>query len=170
MKEDVPISPITPSDYSAVEKYYAMLGESTKKRFAPHAFNRNTLHYLFESTSIHWAYLAKVAKSIIGYAVLRRGIPDHDLPRMDAYGLTCDQSDCLFAPSIADHWQNKGIGHRIFETVLDNLPTRGIKRVFLWGGVQATNHQAVRYYDKLGFQELGSFEYHGMNYDMILKL
>ncbi len=170
MTEDVSILSITPTDYPALEGYYAKLSEATKKLYAPHAFNRLTFQYLFESTNIHWAYIAKNNVEVVGYVVLRKGVPDHDLPRMNGYGVTCDQTDCLFAPSIADNWQGKGVGKQMFKKVSDDLPKYGIKRVFLWGGVQADNHQAIRYYQKLGFRELGSFEYHGMNYDMVLEL
>lgn len=170
MSSDLIISAINPEDYEMVVEYYEHLSDATRMRFAPHAFNKQTFQYLFESTNIHWAYIAKNKVEVVGYVVLRRGVPDHDLPRMNGYGLTCDQTDCLFAPSIADDLQGKGVGKQMFKKVTDDLPNYGIRRVFLWGGVQADNHQAIRYYQKLGFRELGSFEYHGMNYDMVLEL
>lgn len=38
-----------------------------------------------------------------------------------------------------------------------HLRPAGFTRVILWGGVQAANSTAVRYYCKVGFRETGRF-------------
>ncbi len=104
---------------------------------------------------------------MIAYAIIRHGYLEHDSPRLSAYGLQLNhQTDGSFAPSVADNWQGKGLGKELFDFILPELSARGINRIILWGGVQRNNERAVRYYQKLGFQSLGHFEYHGMNTDM----
>lgn len=104
---------------------------------------------------------------MIAYAIIRVGYLEHDNPRLSSYGLQLNhQTDSTFAPSVADDWQGKGLGKELFAFILPELSARGINRIILWGGVQSNNERAVRYYQKLGFQSLGHFEYHGMNTDM----
>ncbi|KAF0240536.1 MAG: N-acetyltransferase, partial [Chitinophagaceae bacterium] len=79
-------------------------------------------------------------------------------------------TDCCFAPSVADNWQNQGVGNALFDFVLEQVLFIGFSRIILWGGVQASNENAIQYYKKLGFETLGSFEYQGLNYDMILNI
>ncbi|MEI6088454.1 MAG: GNAT family N-acetyltransferase, partial [Bacteroidota bacterium] len=89
----------------------------------------------------------------------------------ESYGLNLDSnSDCTFAPSVDDRWQKLGIGKKMFEFILSDLKTRKIKRVILWGGVQATNENAIHYYLKNEFRILGEFEYNGNNYDMAFDI
>jgi RimJ/RimL family protein N-acetyltransferase len=48
----------------------------------------------------------------------------------------------------------------------------GQGRIILWGGVHAENLRAIKYYEKLGFERVGSFTTgDGIDcYDMMFKL
>jgi diamine N-acetyltransferase len=47
----------------------------------------------------------------------------------------------------------------------------GIRHSILWGGVQATNEKAVKYYKKIGYQYQASFwNEEKDNYDMVKVL
>jgi ribosomal protein S18 acetylase RimI-like enzyme len=90
---------------------------------------------------------------------------------LQSYGINPDSNtDCTFAPSVADEWQGIGIGNALFQFILTEIKELGIKRIILWGGVQADNDRAKNYYNKNGFKTLGQFEYNGLNYDMILNI
>ena len=39
--------------------------------------------------------------------------------------------------------------------------------MILWGGVQASNAAALRFYEKMGFRVLRGFDYEGGNWDMV---
>ncbi len=53
---------------------------------------------------------------IIAYAILKKGYLEHDRQRLDSYGLQTDhQTDCTYAPSVADDWQGRGIGTALFQ-------------------------------------------------------
>ncbi len=92
------------------------------------------------------------ACEIIGYAIVQRGILEHDRPRLQSYGLELSNtSDCTFAPSVADKWQGKGLGHLLLNFIVSDLLDGGFKRIILWGGVQSNNYNAVKFYLKKKF-------------------
>jgi diamine N-acetyltransferase len=58
----------------------------------------------------------------------------------------------------------------LLDFICERMKAESARRILLWGGVQAGNEQALRFYHRHGFRILGEFEYHGMNYDMVLEL
>ena len=81
------------------------------------------------------------------------------------------EKDFIFAPSVADAYQSKGIGTILLSFVESELRKYGAEKIILWGGVQKRNKRAVHYYLKNGFITLGEFWYDKMeNLDMIKYL
>ena len=160
------------NDLEKLVEFLQNLSPETKGRFAPHSFELHELEKLFRLEE----YLMFIAKKkdtelVLAYFVVRKGVLDHDRPRLESYGLKIDTvSDCTFAPSVADSWQNQGIGNALFLFILNYLKSSGFKRIILWGGVQSSNAQAVNFYLINGFAELGKFEYYGWNYDMMKEI
>jgi diamine N-acetyltransferase len=164
---------LLPGDVDMLCDYLNNLSPETKNRFGPHPFDKNSLLELYEIPGKYLGYIALEAEnsSILAYSIIKVGYLEHDSPRLQSYGLILDPAlDCTFAPSVADDWQSQGIGNALFHFVLDQLKAKGINRIILWGGVQSNNIKAVNYYRKNGFRELGQFEYHGMNTDMVLEI
>ncbi len=162
-----------PEDAGKLCEYFDGLSLETKHRFGPHSFDFETLDKLLNDTTAHILYVAtdKSTTEIIGYCVVRKGYLEHDSPRLSSFGLTLDhQTDCTLAPSLADRFQHLGIGRSFHQYVSEDLKAQSYKRIILWGGVQASNHYAVRFYERLGYQHIGEFEYYGMNFDMVLNL
>ncbi len=96
-----------------------------------------------------------------------------DQQRFRAYGINLDaRTDCRFGPTIADNYQNQGLGSLLFPYIVDIARRFGQTRVILWGGVFASNRRAIRYYTKNGFRKLGVFtDADGVEcYDMMLEL
>ncbi|MBN2003713.1 MAG: GNAT family N-acetyltransferase [Anaerolineae bacterium] len=82
-----------------------------------------------------------------------------DLERYHGYGLDLDPGAvCRFGPCIADAYQNRGLGLRLWPIMADLARRFGRRRVILWGGVLAGNARAIHYYQKLGFRHHGAFE------------
>jgi ribosomal protein S18 acetylase RimI-like enzyme len=75
-----------------------------------------------------------------------------------------------YAPSVADAWQGKGLGKLLLQQTMKLAKSAGMQALVLWGGVQCDNEQAIHYYRKNGFIELGSFMHQGCNLDMCLPL
>lgn len=160
-------------DFDNLSLYLQHLSEETRKRFGPHAFDTQSIRNLYTSCGQYMGYVAeeKDTQNIIAYSVVKRGYLEHDRSRLESYGIQPDGvSDCTFAPSVADEWQSCGVGDSLFGFILSDLKAIPIRRIILWGGVQADNRRAVNYYKKNGFSTLGGFWYNGDNYDMVLDV
>jgi diamine N-acetyltransferase len=157
-------------DASLLSSYLQQLSPATKQRFAPHGFDEKSIVelYRFPSSFLGFIAIDASANEIIAYSVISIGLLPHEAQRMKQYNITPGNNDGLFAPSVADAWQGCGIGSSMLRYVIQSLKQYGIRRLFLWGGVQTTNEQAIRYYQKQGFALLGSFEYNGRNEDRML--
>jgi len=164
------LSKLTSEDYNPIATYLQSLSEETKRRFGPHLFDILSINKFYESQNPNRGYIARdnETQAIIAYSIVKAGYLEHDSYRLQSYGLHLSHdTDCTFAPSVADQWQSMGIGNSLFLFILKNLQSSGIKRIILWGGVQSDNVKAVQFYKKHGFRVLGEFEYNGLNYDMI---
>lgn len=160
-------------DLDRLLAYLEHLSEATKKRFGPHPFDRQSVIDFYDNPHVHLGYVAQdlASDAIVAYSIIKIGYLQHDSQRLQSYGLALDPAtDCTFAPSVADVWQSCGVGKGLWTFILNDLKTRGIRRVILWGGVQSDNEKAVSFYRKNGFKTLGRFEYNGWNDDMMLEV
>lgn len=160
-------------DLEALLAYLDHLSATTRKRFGPHPFDRQSVIEFYDRPQERRGYVAQDIETcaLVAYSIIRTGYLHHDRPRLESYGLSLDaNTDCTFAPSVADSWQSQGVGNSLWEFILHDLKEQGFKRVILWGGVQSDNDRAVNFYRKNGFRRLGSFEYNGWNDDMILEI
>ncbi len=164
---------VAKTDAQEISNYLQRLSAATKKRFAPHPDDSNAIEDLYLSSKHFIGYIVRTAndQQIIAYAIVKIGCIEHDLPRLASYRLQLNPfSDCSFAPSIADEWQGKGIGNILLNYIKNDLTTKGIRRIFLWGGVQKSNEGALKYYKRNGFYILGEFSFQVVNIDMLLTL
>lgn len=162
----------TKEQTSALSHYLHQLSTATKQRFAPHGFDEEDILQLYEHPSSVVGFTATEALStqIIAYAIINLNLPEYEALRLRSYGIEVNEHNALFAPSVADAWQGAGVGTIMLQYVKEAVKKFGVNRLFLWGGVQSSNEQALRYYQKQGFERLGSFEYNGQNEDMMLLL
>jgi GNAT superfamily N-acetyltransferase len=160
-------------DFDLLLQYLLALSPDSQKRFGPHRFDLDTLSDLYTMGSDHTGYIAfdESNGKIIAYAILKKGYLDHDSQRLESYGIIPNHStDCTYAPSVVDLYQGQGIGTALFKYILTDLQKTTCSRIILWGGVQADNERAVRYYQHNGFNILGEFQYNGNNYDMFYTI
>ncbi len=171
-KSTVLIRQLIVSDFSNLLVYLQELQPETRERFGPHLFNMKSIENLYHSDSYAgFIALEKDSGNTIAYAILKKGYIEHDLSRLMNYGIVPNPStDYSFAPSVADNWQSQGVGNALFQYILSVLLAEEARRIFLWGGVQASNQKALQYYRHLGFQTLGNFTHNGLNYDMVLEI
>jgi diamine N-acetyltransferase len=164
---------LKPDDLDALVMYLNQLSAETCKRFGPHLFDKQSLTAVYEQVDTYRGYIGLDTETadIVAYSVIKRGYVERDGLRFAGYGLPLNsETDCTFAPSVADAWQGQGLGNKLFQLILSDLQAMPIKRIVLWGGVQADNDRAVRYYRKHQFEVVGEFERNGPNYDMVLTL
>jgi len=161
------------SDLNGLLEYLSRLSENTRRRFGPHPFDRQSVIDFYDNPALHWGFVAQDVESgaIVAYSIIRPGYLEHDGRRLQSYGWWPDaDSDCTYAPSVADDWQSLGVGNSLWQFILAELKSKGLRRVILWGGVQSDNEKAVNFYRKNGFRMLGRFEHNGWNDDMVLEL
>ncbi len=160
-------------DAGRLAGYFSHLSEASKGRFGPHPFDEQSITDIYSGQGGYIGYVATEQGSdvIIAYSVINPGYLPQDHDRLRSYGLTLHaDTDAAFAPSVADAWQSCGVGNSMFRFIMADLMQKGIRRIILWGGVQAANDKAVNYYLKHGFKTIGQFDHNGNNYDMILEL
>ncbi len=161
------------NDYANLFDYLQNLSIETTSRFGPHLFDKQTILDFYENSDDHTGFIAVDPSTgeIIAYSIIKTGYLNHDSSRLMSYGLELNhKTDCTFAPSVADLWQNCGIGKALFNLILSEIIAKGINRIILWGGVQSDNKRAVEFYLKNGFRILGEFDYNGLNLDMIYEI
>jgi GNAT superfamily N-acetyltransferase len=160
-------------DAMHLSAYLYNLSPATRQRFAPHGYTREAILDCYQHDAALGSLIAIDTKQerIIGYAAFRQGLFTHDLERYAAYNSLPDAAVCMnYAPSVADDWQGKGLGKHLLQAVIQTALNAGMLSLVLWGGVQSSNEQAIAYYRKNGFIELGKFVHHGENLDMYLPL
>jgi GNAT superfamily N-acetyltransferase len=164
---------LIPADYHQLSDYLQRLSIKSKNQFGPHEFDYQSIIHIYESSDEYKGFIIEMCetKTIIAYAIVKIGYLHHDSNRLCSYGLLLNEhTDCAFAPSVADEWQGCGIGSILFEFTKKRMLEFGVRRIILWGGVQCSNVDALRFYHKHGFKTLGQFDYNGWNEDMILIL
>jgi GNAT superfamily N-acetyltransferase len=161
-------------DQQRLYHYLTQLSSESRSRFGPHAFDSKTTIEICDSLCVHTIYFIAEDSdnNIIAYMLLKKGMLDADRSRYDEYNIFFDESlTATYAPSVADEWQNSGVGTAMFQYILLYLKNNGYKNLVLWGGVQTLNQRAFHFYSKHHFKEAGSFWYQGKdNLDMFLEL
>jgi hypothetical protein len=161
------------NDLDNLVHYLEVLSVESKKRFGPHQFDRQSIIDFYKDPYLHKGYVAQTidTNEIVAYAIIKFSLLQEDFNRYHSYGIKLNNiTDCEFAPSVADTWQSCGIGNSMFKFILTELKKTKVKRIILWGGVQADNQKAVSYYKKNAFQLVGKFSHNGENFDMILEI
>jgi GNAT superfamily N-acetyltransferase len=158
-------------------RYFEGLSQETRRRFAPHPFTMEEAHKL--CADIDYQHILRLIAvrdpeerpDIIAYFILTLGVRKGEEHRYEARGMPLESDlDCTLAPSVADVYQNQGVGSILMPKVLSLARRLGRKRVVLSGGTQATNHRAIHFYEKFGFRKVGRFATQIENYDMMLDL
>lgn len=175
--EAVSLRPLRPDDAPLFGRYLIGLSEDTRSRWGPHAFDQATADSICASLqgSEILRLIATVShggrEEIVSYMLLYLGARESDSKRYAERGTVLDPAtDAAVAPSVADAYQNRGVGGVMMRYVLSVAAKLGRKRVVLWDGVQERNERAVRFYARCGFVKVGEFLTDLNNHDMILHL
>jgi ribosomal protein S18 acetylase RimI-like enzyme len=113
---------------------------------------------------------------MVAYFILKLEAPGHELERYARSGHPLDErATATVAPSVADDYQNRGLGSALMRATLAVARRLGKTRVILYGGVQAANARAIHLYEKHGFVRVGRFVIGEgasaiVNFDMALDL
>jgi ribosomal protein S18 acetylase RimI-like enzyme len=164
------------ADEELLFAYFENLSAQTKSRFGPHPFNKENVHLMCRFLSpdiLRYIALDAASNKIIAYMLIRKGLIEADKKRFMENNTVIDEATaCSFAPSVADDWQGTGLGSKMFSLIENDLKEKtSYKTIVLWGGVQASNQNAVLFYLKNGFVRKGNFMHNNMdNQDMLKEL
>ena len=177
------LRPLVASDADAFGRYLEDLGAESRRRFGPHPHTMDEARRRCEALPTDSAIRYLVFRDqegpakVLGYFIIYPAVRPSEVKRYEGYGIALSSdTDCTFAPSIADACQGKGVGSAVMRILIEAIRELGFRRVVLSGGAQATNDQAIGYYSKFGFRKVGSFEtvteLHGRldNDDMMMTL
>ena len=166
--------PLEPGDAPALADYLEGLSDETRSRYRPHDFTAECAQHLCahidNSETICLLALTRpnTGARIVAYFILKLGVRPEDAERYAALGIPLDeQTDCCVAPSVADAYQDLGLGSLLMSWLIQIADQLGRTRIVLWGGVQATNERARHFYQKHGFTKVGEFKTTIDNWDMI---
>ena len=154
---------LTQHDVIELSHFFANLSDATLSRYAPHPMTAAYACDLCQNCSLpHPPYVVTEPSDnkIIGYMILdgysQNNYPE-DASRYQNYPIKLTNNSRIFAPCIADNYQNKGIASAAMPAIVQQAITQGVDHIALMGGVQTSNAKAVRFYQKAGFVELGQF-------------
>ncbi|SEL51873.1 Ribosomal protein S18 acetylase RimI [Pseudoxanthomonas sp. GM95] len=167
MSSEVTIRPAIASDAAALalvgqatflETFAGVLGGADivahcAKAHAP------SLYTQWLATPRHALWLAELAPGAapVGYLV----VAPAQLPLADL-----DASDLEFKRIyLLDKLRGQGVGKRLMRTAIDHARTAGARRLLL--GVYANNSDAIAFYTRLGFDQVGTRQFNvgGRDYD-----
>ena len=164
---------LLPDDGKRIGCYFESLSDETRSRFGPHPLDMATGHALCAEIDYSeiLRFIAVHKDAVIAYFLLILNVRSGTRDRYSKYGIDLvDGEDCVFAPSVSDAYQSQGLGSILLPQILDIAALLGFSRILLSGGTHSTNHRAIRYYQKFGFEEVGRFETTGDNIDMIREI
>jgi diamine N-acetyltransferase len=163
-------------DSERLFKYCNGLSDLTKSRFAPHQFDKETIEnicrYIGKDDSFRFVAITTDTEQIIGYFIAKSGMSENDKSRFFQNKTHLIPEECCsIAPSVADDYQGSGLGKALFKFMIDYLREHQKHHLILLGGVQKENEKAIRFYQKMGFQEAGEFGRNGVwNLNMWMKI
>ena len=178
--ESVHFRPLAETDGPLLAAYFEGLSLEVRAKYRPHDFTAEVAQQLCaqvgDDPSLRLIALTGEGENerIIAYFIVHRAISDDDQKRYAGYGVVLEpETDCQFAPSVADAYQGTGLGSRLMPLCQEIVRGQGFQRMMLWGGVYISNQQAVRFYEKNGFRVVGRFNPGGGKedrYDMLASL
>lgn len=167
------------SDAPALGAYFRELSEQTRSLYSPHAFSQAMADDLCAaidpSDTIRMVAVTGPPSEarLVAYFLLKLGVNAPTVQGHALAGISLDpERDCAVAPSVADDFQNRGLGTPLMGHLIVVARRLGRRIMVLWGGTQARNTRAIHFYRKHGFRIVNTFEQPPglLNHNMMLDL
>ncbi len=170
------LRPLEVKDVKLLSTFLKNLSPKTRKFYTcksyDYSYAKELCNAINRYDKLRLVVTLKTTKQIISLLEFSFDITNEDYKRFLKYGINLTKNDCRFGPCISDDYQSKGIGSAIFPYIIDVAHKFGRKRIILWGGVLINNKKAIRFYEKKGFKNLGTYENleNGTSLDMIFNI
>lgn len=158
------------NDQQALGDFFKKLSQQSRSRFAPHPLSSEFATQLCANllTETAQRFVLECDGNIVGYFILQAKMSEHEALRYAQQGITLKTGeDLLFAPCIADPFQNKGLASLVMARLINHYQER-VRSFVLMGGTQETNYAGRHFYKKYGFKEYGGYQTDIYNIDMRL--
>ena len=171
---------LNPADAESFGEFLDGLGPQSRNMFGPHPLNSDEAAGLcasMDDADVIRLVLETSGNRIIGYFIVFPAVNSGTIKRFADAGIPLsEETDCTFAPCLADDFQGMGIATLAMKYIIEIMQNLGFKRMVLSGGTQALNAKGRAFYAKVGFKTVKMFVTHSdtrgriENYDMILDL
>lgn len=158
------LRPLLPQDVEKLARFLAGLSPESRRLSTFSGYDRATAQELCDAIArydkLRLAVIdaAHPDEPLVGLFEYSFDLTAGDTSRYTKHGCPLNPaSDCRFGPTLADAWQNRGIGSILLPAVWAFARGFERSRVILWGGVLADNGRAIHFYEKNGFRHVGRF-------------
>ena len=141
---DVSVRPIRPEDAGIEQDFVQKLSAESKYFRFMQSMEKLTPLMLARFTQIDYD------REMALIAVINEDKPDAHILGVVRYVSNPDKQSCEFALTVADAWQQKGIGRQLMQRLMTVARDRGIE--IMEGEVLAHNSKMLRLCEKLGFR------------------
>lgn len=156
-------------DAKLLGEFFENLSTDTRSKFGPHPltsqYAENELCRNVGQDNVS-RFVVGSDEKVVGYFIVDFNEYKHERDRYNSYNIDLDFAvDPVFAPCIADEYQNQGIASQSMNALIKTFSSTHVRSLVLMGGTQAPNQLARTFYKKFGFEELGEFytDYNGLN-------
>lgn len=164
------------SDAEKLGSFFESLSEATRSKYGPHLLTKEHASFLCKTLGNDnvTRFIILNRSEIVGYFILDFNYYEHESARYCTHGIELNSKlDPVFAPCIADAYQNKGIASGAMKILINYAKSINLRSIVLMGGTQEPNLLAQGFYKNFGFKEYSRFytDYnHLNNIDMMLTL
>ncbi|MEJ1933495.1 GNAT family N-acetyltransferase [Nostoc sp. NIES-2111] len=160
------------SDAQGLADYFGRLGDESRRRFLPHPLTQPAAQALCsEPDPTALRFVVAGNDRLMAYFILETALYPHEAGRFRQHGIELSAgNDFLFAPSVSDDCQNRGLASAAMPALLAAARAIGARSLVLMGGTQATNAMAIAFYEKFGFRRFGGYQTEVFNHDMRLVI
>jgi len=141
---DVLIRPIRPEDAGMEQDFVEKLSPESRYFRFMQSMDRLTPTMLARFTQIDYH------REMALVAVIKEGTSEARMLGVGRYVINPDQQSCEFALTVADAWQQQGIGRELMLRLMQIARDRGIE--VMEGEVLSNNSKMLRLCEKLGFR------------------
>jgi diamine N-acetyltransferase len=155
------VRPLAREDAEAFGRFLEGLSVRTRMLFGPHPLNAEEACKLcnaVDESQIIRLVLETPENEIIGYFILFPTVRPGETKRYAEVGIRLSgETDCTFAPCLADAYQGKGLARAAMDHIVALARKLGFSRMVLSGGTQAINIAGRAFYTKVGFETVREF-------------
>lgn len=159
---DLTLRLLTHRDAEVFGRYLDALDPVANRMFGPHPLTRAAAAEICAALDYTKALRQLVITSAgeaVSYIILLPLVSADSVRRYKEYGIELtNETDCSFAPSVADACKGRGLGGAATPLVMDLAVTLGFRRMVLSGGTRASNKPGIGLYRKVGFRQVGEFD------------